>query len=104
MTRDGQVFKNKVVARLLTPERAALLLVARDGDAGVGTLKCWYKEAQSRPARDRAWTAGSRLEAVSNSAAMDEATKSAWSREHGFYPAEFVKWRAVGAGALAEPE
>ncbi|CAN5330943.1 hypothetical protein BH11PSE14_BH11PSE14_12330 [soil metagenome] len=35
---------------------------------------------------------------------MDEASKSAWSREHGVYPAELEKWRASAVAALAEPE
>ena len=63
-------------------------------------MKGW----QSRPARGRAWTAGSRLEAVITTAAMSEAAKSAWCREHGVYPAELAAWRASAAGALAEPE
>jgi len=89
---------------LLPPESAALPLVARDVGVGVETLERGYKEARSRPVRDRAWTAGSRLEAVITLAAMDEATKSAWSREHGGCPAELEKWRASAAAALAEPE
>jgi len=52
----------------------------------------------------RAWTAGARLEAVITAAAMDEAGKSAWCREHGVYPAELDKWRLSATTALAEPE
>jgi len=104
VARYGQAFKNRAVARLLPPESAALMLVARDVGVGVGMLERWYKEAKSRPVRDRAWTAGSWLEAVITSAALDEATKSAWSREHGVYPAELDKWRASATAALAEPE
>ena len=50
------------------------------------------------------WTAGARLEAVIATAAMSEADKSAWSREHGVYPAELGQWRASATHALAEPE
>ncbi len=45
-----------------------------------------------------------RLEAVITTAAMNEAGKSAWCREHGVYPAELDKWRASCTTALAEPE
>jgi hypothetical protein len=56
------------------------------------------------PALGRAWTAGARLEAVIASAAMGEADKSSWCREHGIYPTELDKWRLSATTALAEPE
>jgi transposase len=37
-------------------------------------------------------------------AAMDEAAKSAWCREHGVYPHQLQQWRASATQALAEPE
>ena len=104
MARYGQSFKNKAVARLLPPESAALEVVAREVGVGAATLERWREDAQSRPARGRAWTAGARLEAVITTAALNEAGKSAWCREHGVYPAELDKWRASCTTALADPE
>jgi len=92
------------VARLLPPESAAIDLVAREVGIGADTLERWREDAQSRPARGRAWTAGARLEAVITTAAMSEAGKNAWCREHGVYPAELDKWRASCTSALADPE
>ena len=92
------------MARLLPPESAALEVVALEVGVGVGTLERWREDAQSRPARGRAWTAGARLEAVIATAAMSEAAKSAWCREHGMYPTELDKWRASATAALAAPE
>ena len=92
------------MARLLPPESAALELVAREVGIGAGTLERWREDAQSRPARGRAWTAGARLEAVITTAAMGEAGKSAWCREHGLYPSELDKWRASCTAALTAPE
>ena len=92
------------MARLLPPESAALELVAREVGIGAGTLERWREDAQSRPARGRAWTAGSRLEAVVTTAAMSEADKSAWCRTHGVYPEDLAKWRASATTALAAPE
>jgi hypothetical protein len=89
---------------LLRPESAALDLVAREVGIGAGTLERWREDAQSRPARGRGWTAGARLEAVITTASMGEASKSAWCREHGVYPAELDKWRSSCTAALAEPE
>ena len=47
---------------------------------------------------------GAGLEAVITTAAMSEADKSAWCREHGVYPAELAKWRSNATAALADPE
>ena len=105
MARYGQAFKDKAVARLLPPESAALEVVAREVGIGAGTLERWREDAQSRPARGgRAWTAGARLEAVITTAAMNEAGKSAWCREHGVFSADLDKWRASCTTALADPE
>jgi transposase-like protein len=58
----------------------------------------------SMPARERAWTAAARFEAVLATAAMDEASKSAWCRENGVFPQELEQWRQAATQALAEPE
>ena len=89
---------------MLPPESATLEVVAREVGIGAGTLARWREGLQSRPARGRAWTAAARLEAVITTAAMAEAGKSAWCREHGVYPAELDKWRASAIAALSEPE
>jgi len=41
---------------------------------------------------------------VITTAAMNEAGKSAWCREHGVYPGDLDKWRASCTTALADPE
>ena len=104
MARYSENFKGRAVARLLPPESAAVDVVAREVGVGAGTLERWRDDVQSMPARGRAWTAASRLEAVIVTATLDEASKSAWCREHGVYQAELDKWRASATTALAEPE
>ena len=104
MARYGQAFKDRAVARLLPPQSAAVDLVAREVGIGTNTLERWRVEAQSKPARVRGWTAGSRLEAVITTAAMDEVGRSAWCREHGMYRVELDQWLASATAALAEPE
>jgi hypothetical protein len=76
------------VARLLPPESAAVDVVAREIGVGAATLERWRSDALSMPARERAWTAAARFDAVLTMAAMDEDAKSAWCREHGVYPQE----------------
>jgi transposase len=104
LARYGQAFKDRAVARLLPPESATLDGVAHEIGVGVSTLERWRSEALSRPARERAWTAAARFEAVLTTAAMDEAGKSAWCRENGVYPQELAAWRQSATQALAEPE
>ena len=90
------------MARLLPPESATVEAVAREIGVGVATLERWRSGALSRPARERAWTAAARFEAVLTTAALDEATRSAWCREHGVYPQELAQWREAARQALAE--
>ena len=56
----------------------------------------------ARPA-EQGWHAGSRLEAVITTAALNESAKSAWCREHGVYPSELDQWRASCTTALSNP-
>jgi transposase len=104
LARYGQAFKDRVVARLLPPESASVEDVAHEVGVGAQTLERWLSDALSRPARERAWTAPARLEAVIATAAMDEATRGAWCREHGVYPQQLQQWRESATQALAAPE
>jgi len=91
------------VARLLPPESATLEVVAREVAIGTGTLERWRSEELSRPARERAWTAAARFDAVLTTAVMDEAAKSAWCRANGLFPLQLAAWRQSATQALAEP-
>ena len=91
---------------MLPPESATVESVAREIGVGVSTLERWRSDALSRPARERAWTAAARFEAVLTTAPLDEAGKSAWCREHGVYPQELAQWRqtATQLGRHSMPE
>ena len=91
------------MARLLPPESASVETVARDLSVSADTLDRWRTEALSRPARERAWTARARLDAVLSTAALDEASISAWCREKGIYPQDLMRWRDAATEALADP-
>ena len=104
MARYGEASRSRAVARLLPPESAEVGALAKEIGVTVQTLERWREDAQSRHARGRVWTARARLEAVITAAAMDEAGKSAWCREHGVYPAELDNWRLSATTALMEPE
>jgi len=104
VARYGRVFKDKAVARLLPPEGAAIDAVAQELGVSVATLERWRGQALSRPARERAWTAAARLEAVLTTASMDEVARGAWCRRSGVYPQELAAWREAATQALADPE
>jgi transposase len=104
LARYGQAFKDKAVARLLPPESAPLEVVSREFGVSAQTLERWRSDSLSTPARARVWTAAARLEAVIATAALDEAAKGAWCRQHGVYPQQLQQWRQAATQALAEPE
>ncbi len=104
MARYGQGFKDRAVARLLPPESAAVDVVAQEFGIKAETLRRWHSYALSRPARERAWTAAARLEAVLTTASMDEAARSAWCRSNGVYPQQLAQWREAAIQALADPQ
>ena len=102
MARYGDEFKDRALARLLPPETAEISRLSQEIGVSVATLQRWHAEALSRPARERAWTAAARLEAVIATAAMDEAQRSAWCREKGGFPSDLqavARERDGGTGA-----
>lgn len=88
MARYGQSYKDRVVARLLPPESSAVEEVSQQVGISVATLERWRAEALANTAGERPgsggqrWTPLARLEAVIVTAAMDEASRSAWCREN----------------------
>lgn len=89
---------------MLPPESASPQAVAREIGVGVDTLERWRSESLSKPGKEKVWTAAARFEAVITTAAMDEATRSAWCRENGVYPQQLQQWKASAVHSLAAPE
>ena len=104
MARYSSEFKERAVARLLPPESAEVSRMSQEIGVSVATLERWRADALSRPARERAWTAAARLEAVIATAAMDEAQRSTWCRDKGVFPSDLAQWRESAMAALAQPE
>lgn len=92
------------MARLLPPESTAVEVVSREIGVSVGALERWRSESLTHSAKERVWTAAARLEAVITTAAMDEATRSAWCRESGVYAQQLQQWRDNATQALAAPQ
>jgi transposase len=105
VARYGQAYKDRIVARLLPPESSSLEGVSREVGISVATLERWRADALANGsvAGSQLWAAAARLEAVIVTAAMDEAARSAWCREHGLYPAELDAWKRDAIAGLGEP-
>ena len=105
MARYGQAYKDRIVARLLPPESSAIDLVSREVGISVATLERWRADALANgsAAGSPRWTAAARLQAVIVTAVMDEATRSAWCREQGLFPAELDAWKRDAIAGLGEP-
>ena len=105
MARYGQAYKDRIVARLLPPESSSVEHVSREVGISVATLERWRADglANGSAAGSPRWTAAARLQAVIVAAAMDEATRSAWCREQGLYPAELDAWKRDAIAGLGEP-
>ena len=71
----------------------------------MATLERWRAAALAKGpgGGNQRWTAAARLEAVVATAAMDEATRSAWCREQGLYAAELDAWKRDAIAGLGEP-
>jgi transposase-like protein len=105
MARYGQQFKERVVARLLPPESSPVAEVSGKVGISVATLERWRAEflADTGSDQPQRWTPAARLEAVIATAAMDQATRSAWCREHGVFPTALDAWKRDAIAGLGEP-
>ncbi|CAH2603511.1 transposase [Rhodovastum atsumiense] len=107
LARYGEAYKRRVVARLLPPESAAAEAVSREVGVSVATLERWRATALAEPGAGpggaERWTPAARLEAVIATASLDEASRSAWCREHGLYVADLERWKRDAMAGLGEP-
>jgi transposase len=86
-------------------ESSSVEHVSREVGVSVATLERWRADALANGSAsgNQRWTATARLQAVIATAAMDEATRSAWCREQGVYPAELDAWKQDAIAGLGEP-
>ena len=106
VARYGEAYRQRVVARLLPPESAAIDVVSREVGVSVATLERWRAQALAAPGElssSQRWTPAARLEAVITTAAMDAASRGAWCREQGLCAAELEAWKRDAIAGLGEP-
>ncbi|HWU75360.1 MAG TPA: transposase [Rhodanobacter sp.] len=103
MARYGQAFKDRAVARLLTPESSDIHAVTQAVGVSAFTLERWRTQALAAGQQSGGWTAAAQLDAVVTTAAMSEAEVNVWCRSKGLFPSELAQWRQVATGALERP-
>ena len=93
------------MARLLPPVSSSVEDVSREVGVSVATLERWRADALASGPGSGAqrWTPAARMQVVIATAAMDEATRSAWCREQGLYAAELDAWKQDAIAGLGEP-
>jgi len=96
-------FKERAVSRLLGPEFADPVLVAKNLGILPETLERWKHELSLPPVQQATPTGLSRLEAVVATAAMNEEQSNAWCRTNGIFPSDLAQWRDTASRSLEQP-
>ncbi|WP_425477002.1 transposase [Xanthomonas albilineans] len=77
MARYGQQFKDKAVARLLSPESTSVDALSREIGVSEATLERWLSQSLAEPPRAGVWTAAARFDAVLTTASHVQAERRA---------------------------
>lgn len=105
-------FKEQMVRKLMPPSNQSVAQVSRDSGVAAPTLYSWKKQFQSKgfvvpatPSQPDNWDSKAKLAAVIQTAAMNEAQRSEYCREHGLYVEQLQAWKAAfeGLDTGAEP-
>jgi transposase-like protein len=106
--------KERLLERMLGPERRSATSLARETGVGQTTLSRWREKALSvasmtkstddpsspPPRRPQDWTAEERLRAVIESSALPDAELGTWLRREGLHEATLAQWREAALRGL----
>lgn len=101
MPRYSQELKDQMVKKMMPPNRQTVADISRETGISAATLYGWKKQAQhqgdvvpNKPSSANHWDAKAKLAAVIQTAAMNEAERAAWCREHGLYVEQLNAFKA----------
>ncbi len=105
-------FKEQMVRKLMPPEARSVAQLSRESGVSEPTLYAWKKQFRDqgfvvpkRPAAPEGWDARAKLAAIIETAALNEAERSAYCRERGLYPEQLDAWKeafeAMGSSGSA---
>ena len=111
-TKFSQSFKNNVVEKVLnrTPE-VTLKDLAKDYGIALSTVGRWFRESKqtalgnqktmtAKEKRPQDWNEAEKLQAIIESASLEDEEKNAWCRQAGIYAHHLKQWKQ----AIIQPE
>ena len=89
----GPQFKEQIVKKMMPPHNQSVAQISRDTGVAVPTLYSWKKlfrnqgfVVPAKSSRPDDWDSKAKLAAIIQTAAMNEAQRSEYCRQHGLYP------------------
>ncbi|GLR62769.1 transposase [Marinospirillum insulare] len=93
-------FREQMIRKMMPPNSQSVAQIARDTGLPYATLYTWKKQYQSRgfvvPAKNTnatQWDAKTKLAAIIQTAAMNEAERSEYCRQNGLYVEQLNEWK-----------
>ena len=93
-------FKEQMVRKMMPPNSQSVAQISRDTGVPYATLYTWKKQYQARgivvPAKNTnadKWDAKTKLAAIIQTAAMNEAERSEYCRQNGLYVEQLDEWK-----------
>ena len=104
-------FKEQMVRKMMPPNSQSVAQISRDTGVPYATLYTWKKQYQARgivvPAKNTnadKWDAKTKLAAIIQTAAMNEAERSEYCRKNGLYVEQLNEWKkAFEASGSSSP-
>lgn len=102
-----EIFKEKMIRRMTGPDAISASALSRETNVAQSTLSKWLSNASYKPddtgvlamnsdkksKRPQDWTAGEKLNAVLDSARLDEESLGSFLRENGLHETHLEQWR-----------
>src|SRR5690554_8136422 len=100
MASYSTYFREQMIRKMMPPNSQSVAQIARDTGVPYATLYTWRKQYQSRgfvvPAKNTntaQWDAKTKLAAIIQTAAMNEAERSEYCRQNGLYVEQLDEWK-----------
>ena len=109
-TAYTEKFRNRMIARMVGPNRRSATALAKEVGVPQPTLSVWLRNAKEKDqvpksddGRDRpqAWTPERKLQALIETAAMSEEQLGGWLRKNGLHSSDLATWRQEATQGLS---
>lgn len=111
MASYSKEFKEQIVRKMMPPNSQSVARISRESGVPNQTLYAWRKQYQDKgfvmPAKNASpnkWDAKTRLAAIIQTAAMNEAERAEYCRKNGLYTEQLDEWKAAFEGMTESPK